>query len=94
MYRYVITQIPTHPMKIRKNVNIRTKVSYLKLKQNSFIILREEEMSSLRFVKYSKFMKIFRLESILVDGHPLAKEAGSGDAQPGGSGQEGRVCQG
>ena len=61
----VITQIPTHPMKILKNVNIGIKVLYLKLKQNSFKILREEEMSKLLPWKNSKFMQIFRLRKYL-----------------------------
>ena len=44
--------------------------------------------------KNSKFMQIFRLRKYPFDGYPYAKEAGSGNAQPGGSGQEGRVYLG
>ena len=46
------------------------------------------------FEKNSKFMQIFRLRKYPFDGYPYAKEAGSGNAQPGGSGQEGRVYLG
>ena len=77
MYRYVITQIPTHPMKIRKNVNIGTKVSYLKLKQNSFIILREEEMSNLRLRKIQSLCKFSDSESIHLTDIPMPRKLGA-----------------
>ena len=63
-------------MKILKNVNIGTKVLYLKLKQNSFKILREEEMSNLCLRKIQSLCKFSDSESIHIDGYPLAKEAG------------------
>ena len=44
LYRY---KLKFQPIKIKENVNIGTKVLYLKLNQNSFKILREEEMSKL-----------------------------------------------
>ena len=77
MYHYVITQIPTHPMKIRKNVNIGTKVSYLKLKQNSFIILREEEMSNLRLRKIQSLCKFSDSESIHLTDIPMPRKLGA-----------------
>ena len=48
-------------MKILIKVNIGTKVSYLKLKQNSFEILCEEENVKIITVARFKVMQIFRL---------------------------------
>ena len=81
-------------MKILIKVNIGIKVSYLKLKQNSFEILCEEENVKIITVGEFKVVQIFRLRKYSFYEYPLASEAGSGDAEPGGSGQEGRVCQG
>ena len=49
-------------MKILIKVNIGTKVSYLKLKQNSFEILSEEENVKIITVAQFKVMQIFRLK--------------------------------
>ena len=48
--------------KILIKVNIGTKVSYLKLKQNSFEILCEEENVKIITVAQFKVMQIFRLK--------------------------------
>ena len=67
---------PIH-WKILINVNIRTKVSYLKLKQNSFIILREEEMSNLRLRKIQSLCKFSDSESIHLTDIPMPRKLGA-----------------